>query len=35
VVNETCLAKIARKMNLGAFIKLGKGEIKSEGHEKN
>lgn len=35
LVNETSLAKIARKINLGAFIKLGKGEIKSDGHEKN
>ncbi len=35
LVNEPRLAKIARKINLGAFIKLGKGEIKSGGHEKN
>ncbi len=35
LVNETRLASIARTMNLGKFLKLGKGEIQTQGHEKN
>ena len=34
LVNESSLAKIARSMELGSFIKLGKGEIQSSGREK-
>jgi ribonuclease-3 len=35
LVNEHQLAKLARSLNLGASIKLGKGEAQSGGHEKN
>jgi len=35
LVNETCLAKIARSFDLGSFIQLGKGEIQTLGREKN
>jgi ribonuclease-3 len=35
LVNETRLASIARTINLGEFLKLGKGEIQTKGHEKN
>ena len=35
LVNETQLADIARSMELGNDIKLGKGERLSDGHEKN
>jgi ribonuclease III len=35
LVNEHQLAKLARSLDLGAFIKLGKGESQSGGHEKN
>ncbi len=35
VVNETCLAKLARKLNLGDYLLLGKGEILSGGRDKN
>ena len=35
LVNETRLAAIARTINLGEFLKLGKGEIQTQGHEKN
>jgi len=34
LVNEACLAKIAEKINLGGFIRLGKGEKQSNGHAK-
>jgi ribonuclease III len=34
LVNESSLATIARKLELGDFIKLGKGEIQSKGREK-
>ncbi len=34
LVNESCLAKIAKKINLGGFIRLGKGEKQSNGHAK-
>ncbi len=35
MVNETQLADIARTLNLGAFLLLGRGEIQSNGREKN
>ncbi len=35
LVNESQLAMIARKMNLGSYIRLGKGEIQTNGREKN
>ncbi len=35
MVNETQLAQIARTIDLGPWLKLGKGEILSQGHEKN
>ena len=35
LVNETCLADIARSFDLGSFIQLGKGEIQTLGREKN
>ena len=34
LVNESSLAKIARALNLGSFIRLGKGEKQSNGREK-
>ena len=34
LVNETRLAAIAREMDLGAYIRLGKGEMQSEGQDK-
>lgn len=35
LVNETCLARLARKVELGRFIKLGKGESQTNGRDKN
>ncbi len=35
MVNETQLADLARRLRLGQFLKLGKGEIQSGGHDKN
>jgi ribonuclease-3 len=35
LVNEFQLAKIAHSINLGAYIRLGKGEIQTHGREKN
>jgi len=35
LVNESQLAIIARSIDLGAFIRLGKGEIQTQGSEKN
>ena len=35
LVNESQLARLARSLDLGTFIKLGKGEAQSGGHEKN
>jgi len=35
LVNEFRLAKTARSVNLGAYISLGKGEIQTQGREKN
>ncbi len=35
VVNEGCLAKLARKLDLGKFLLLGKGESQSGGRNKN
>jgi ribonuclease-3 len=35
MVNETQLADIARSLDLGSYLLLGKGEIQSNGHEKN
>lgn len=35
LVNEFQLAGIAKKIKLGEFIRLGKGEMQSNGHEKN
>lgn len=35
VVNETCLAESARKLSLGKFLLLGKGEEHSGGRNKN
>jgi ribonuclease-3 len=34
IVNERALAQIAQSINLGAYIKLGKGELQSGGSEK-
>ena len=34
LVNESQLASIAQRMNLGAYIQLGKGEIQTKGWEK-
>ena len=34
VVNESCLAKLARKINLGDYLLLGKGEYLSGGRDK-
>ncbi len=35
LVNESQLAKMARSFELGAYILLGKGEIQTDGREKN
>jgi ribonuclease III len=35
LVNETQLATLARTLNLGKYIQLGKGELLTDGHEKN
>jgi ribonuclease III len=35
LVNEQQLAKLARSLDLGTAVKLGKGEAQSGGHEKN
>jgi ribonuclease-3 len=35
LVNESQLAAMARSFELGAYIQLGKGEIQTEGREKN
>jgi ribonuclease III len=35
LVNESQLAEIARSLDLGTFIRLGKGEIQTDGREKN
>lgn len=35
LVNETQLAEIARMLNLGSFLELGKGEIQTRGREKS
>ena len=35
LVNEAQLARIARWVDLGSFIMLGKGEIQTQGREKN
>ena len=35
VVNETCLAELARGIDLGKYLLLGKGEESSGGREKN
>jgi ribonuclease III len=35
LVNETCLASIARDIELGPYIHLGKGEQQSQGSDKN
>lgn len=35
LVNESQLACIACSIDLGSFVKLGKGEIQTNGHEKN
>ncbi len=35
LVNEFQLAAIAKTLYLGSFIRLGKGEIQTNGHEKN
>jgi ribonuclease-3 len=34
LVNEAALAELARELDLGRFLKLGRSERKSEGHEK-
>ena len=34
LVNESRLAEFARKVDLGAFVRLGKGEIQTNGQEK-
>ena len=34
LVNESQLASIARQMNLGSYLQLGKGEIQTEGWDK-
>jgi ribonuclease-3 len=33
--SEECLARVARRIDLGSFVKLGKGEEKSGGREKD
>lgn len=35
LVNESKLAKIARSIDLGSYIRLGKGEIQTKGSDKN
>jgi len=35
LVNESKLASIAKTINLGEYIKLGKGELQTDGREKN
>lgn len=35
MVNESQLADLAREMDLGAFIQLGKGEMQTNGQDKN
>ncbi len=35
LVNEFTLAKLAKDINLGEYIILGKGEINTDGHKKN
>ena len=35
LVNEVQLASIARKIDVGSYIQLGKGEIQTNGREKN
>ncbi len=35
LVNESQLAEIARNMELGSYIRLGKGELLTQGREKN
>ena len=35
LVNETQLAEMARAFDLGSFIHLGKGEVQTQGREKN
>ena len=35
LVNESQLAKMARSFDLGVYIQLGKGEIQTQGREKN
>ena len=35
LVNETQLAAIARSLNLGFYLQLGKGELQTNGREKN
>jgi ribonuclease III len=35
VVNESCLAELARQIDLGRYLLLGKGEAASGGREKN
>ena len=35
VVNESCLAELARQIDLGVYLLLGKGEASSGGREKN
>lgn len=35
VVNEGCLAELARKLDLGQYLLLGRGERQSGGHDKN
>ncbi len=35
VVNESCLAELARQIDLGKYLLLGKGEASSGGREKN
>jgi ribonuclease III len=35
LVNETRLADIARRLDLGSFLQLGKGEQQSNGHDKD
>jgi len=35
LVNETQLADIARRIDLGSFIRLGKGELQSNGRDKD
>ncbi len=35
VVNEACLAELARRINLGDYLLLGRGESQSGGREKN